>query len=144
MGAQPSRTAWEVAVRRAAHQAQDEPRVFEDPLALRITGGQWVRSRYAEDELARSVARRTRQYVVLGAGLDTFAYRNSHGGLRVFEIDHPATQEWKKQLLGRAEIPVFEGANFVPVDFEHDSLADCLRDAGFKPEATFFFMAGAI
>src|ERR1700739_4179663 len=139
MLAQPSRTAWAVALRRAAHQARDEPRVFEDPLALRITGGEWrprsgepetvsrmfrafmaARSRYAEDELARAVEAGTRQYVVLGAGLDTFAYRNPHAGLRVFEIDHPATQEWKKQLLGDAGIAVPETANFVPLDFERD------------------------
>jgi methyltransferase (TIGR00027 family) len=158
---QPSRTAWGVALRRAAHQIQDEPRVFEDPLALRITGGEWrpraeepesvsrgfrafmaVRSRYAEDELARAAKAGARQYVVLGAGLDTFACRNPYSGLRVFEVDHPATQGWKKQLLERAEISVPESAIFVPLDFERDSLADRLKEAGLTMEPTFFSWLG--
>jgi methyltransferase (TIGR00027 family) len=112
--AKPSRTAYRVAMRRAAHQLLDEPKVFDDPLALKILGPQAtesladgalrndplstglraflaVRSRYAEDELARAVASGVRQYVVLGAGLDTFAYRNPHAaaGLRVFEVTCP-------------------------------------------------------
>src|SRR5580693_4463037 len=104
----PSRTAQRVAVRRAAHQLLDRPVVFEDPWALRIIGPDAsaataakadhqvsssfrafmaVRSRYAEDELAEAVARGVRQYVVLGAGLDTFAWRNPWPHLHVFEVD---------------------------------------------------------
>src|ERR1700728_4612774 len=122
-----SRTAYRVAVRRAAHQLLDHPKVLDDPLALRIIGRKAaqelrsqpkerhlfarasrafmvVRSRYAEDELARAVSQGVSQYVVLGAGLDTFAYRNPHPGLRVFEIDHPATQAWKRGQLQAAAI----------------------------------------
>jgi methyltransferase (TIGR00027 family) len=122
----PSITALRVARRRAAHQLLDDPRVFDDPLALRIIGeaeaaglqasaGRQdgsplspllraffaVRSRYAEDQLALAVKRGVRQYVVLGAGLDTFAYRNPYptAALRVFEVDHPATQRWKRVQL---------------------------------------------
>ena len=114
-----SKTAQRVAIRRAAHQLLDEPRVLDDPLALRIIGFDAeralrsdpkehhafsrafrafmvARSRYAEDELTRAVGHGVSQYVVLGAGLDTFAYRNPHPGLRVFEVDHPATQAWKR------------------------------------------------
>ena len=95
LNAKPSRTAQRVATRRAAHQILDQPRVFDDPLAAAIAGEEAeppesvqqpfsrafraflaVRSRYAEDQLARAVERGVRQYVVLGAGLDTFAYRN--------------------------------------------------------------------
>ena len=88
-GSSPSRTAWRVATRRAAHQIPDVPPVFNDPLALQIVGGDIgretsgelriflaFRSRYAEDELAAAVSRGVTQYVPLGAGLDTFAYRN--------------------------------------------------------------------
>jgi methyltransferase (TIGR00027 family) len=58
-----------------------------------------VRSRFCEDELTKAVARGVGQYVLMGAGLDTFAYRNPHPGLRVFEVDHPATQRWNRSLL---------------------------------------------
>src|SRR5580693_1539028 len=140
-----SRTAQRVAIRRAAHQLLDQPRVLDDPLALRIIGADAAeelrsnpkehhafsrafrafmaaRSRYAEDELARAVAHGVRQYVVLGAGLDTFAYRNPYPGLRVFEVDHPATQAWKLEMLQKAGLGTAPGAVFVPVDFETDSL----------------------
>src|SRR5688500_9407088 len=109
---QPSRTAQLVAIRRAAHQILDRPRVFDDPLAVHVIGQESAhalltrqhqaeepkvslhlrafyvaRSRYAEDSLAIAVGRGVRQYVILGAGLDTFAYRNPYpeGALRVFE-----------------------------------------------------------
>src|SRR5512147_312025 len=111
-------TAQRVAMQRAAHQLLDDPKVFDDPVALRIIGKERAsalqadprhfettplssylrafvaaRSRYAEGELALGVQRGVRQYVILGAGLDTFAYRNpySRGLLHVFEVDHPAT-----------------------------------------------------
>jgi len=87
------------------------------------------RSRYTENRLAQSGLT---QYVILGAGLDTFAYRSELAKeLRVFEVDHPATQRWKRRQLAAARIP--ETATFVPVDFETDSLADHLVEAGFDP-----------
>ena len=115
-----SRTALRVALRRAAHQVLDRPLILDDPFAIRIIGAEEasklphdskledaaargmrafmaVRSRFAEDELAKAIASGTNQYVVLGAGLDTFACRNPHVGLRVFEVDHPATQQWKRE-----------------------------------------------
>jgi methyltransferase (TIGR00027 family) len=163
---QPSRTAQLVAIRRAAHQLLDKPKVFDDPLALRIIGqesalalhaGQHqsedprvslylrafyvARSRYAEEELALAVGRGVRQYVILGAGLDTFAYRNLHpeGSLRVFEIDHPATQAWKRARLDEAGIQLPANLTFAPVDFEEQSLADGLQDAGYDPSLSAFF-----
>ena len=157
-----SRTARRVAIRRAAHQLLDEPRVLDDPLALRIIGSDAenalrsdpkedhafsrafrafmaARSRYAEDELARAVAHGMTQYVVLGAGLDTFAYRNPHPGLRVFEVDHPATQSWKRELLQAAGITIPPSLTFVPIDFEQETLADGLEDCGFDASAAAFF-----
>ncbi len=157
-----SRTARRVAIRRAAHQLLDQPRVLDDPLALRIIGSEAenalrsdpkedhafsrafrafmaARSRYAEDELAHAVANGVTQYVVLGAGLDTFAYRNPHPGLRVFEVDHPATQTWKREQLTVASIPVPPSLTFVPIDFEQQTLADGLEHSGFDASAAAFF-----
>ncbi len=158
--AKPSRTAQRVAMRRAAHQLLDEPRVFDDPLAVAIADGESeppsdanqpysralraflvVRSRYAEDQLARAVGRGVRQYVVLGAGLDTFAYRNpfQSAGLHVFEVDHPATQEWKRARLGEAYIPIPREMTFAAVDFERQSLEEGLIAAGFDQRQPAFF-----
>jgi methyltransferase (TIGR00027 family) len=162
-----SRTAQRVAIRRAAHQLLDEPKVLDDPLALRIIGSEAAaalrsdpkehhafsrafrafmaaRSRFAEDELTRAVEsgvpqQRVTQYVILGAGLDTFAYRNPHPGLRVFEIDHPATQAWKREQLQEAGIPIPPSLTFVPVDFEHQTLADALASSGLNTSAPAFF-----
>ena len=157
-----SRTAHRVATRRAAHQLLDEPKVLDDPLALRIIGAEAAdelrsnpkenhafsrafrafmaaRSRYAEDELAHAAAQGVDQYVVLGAGLDTFAYRNSYPGLRVFEVDHPATQDWKRERLQAAHISIPPSLNFVPIDFEHQTLATGLRQSGLDTKAAAFF-----
>ena len=162
--ARPSRTAYMVAMRRAAHQIFDNPKVLDDPFALPILGpgaeqrlrseprflnrfGRAVRasmaarSRYAEDQLARAVERGTRQYVILGAGLDTFAYRNPHPepDLRVFEVDYPATQEWKRERLAAAGIAIPASVTFAPVNFEHQTLAEGLREAGFDMAKPAFF-----
>jgi methyltransferase (TIGR00027 family) len=85
-----------------------------------------------------------RQYVVLGAGLDTFGYRNPHSGLRVFEVDHPATQAWKRKRLETAGIPIPATVTFAPVDFEHQTLSDGLARAGLHQEATFFSWLGVV
>jgi methyltransferase (TIGR00027 family) len=157
-----SRTARRVAIRRAAHQLLDQPRVLDDPLALRIIGSEAeealrsnpkenhafsrafrafmaARSRYAEDELARAAGHGVRQYVVLGAGLDTLAYRNPHPSLRVFEVDHPDTQAWKREQLRAAGIAVPASLTFVPIDFERQTLADGLELAGLDTSAPAFF-----
>jgi methyltransferase (TIGR00027 family) len=97
------------------------------------------RSRYAEDLLAQAVGSGTRQYVVLGAGLDTFAHRNPHDGLRVFEVDHPATQQWKRELVGAAGLAAGSGVKYVPVDFERRSLAEELAAGGLDLDAPCFF-----
>jgi methyltransferase (TIGR00027 family) len=76
---------------------------------------------------------------MLGAGLDTFAHRNPHPNLRVFEVDHPATQQWKRELLLAAQLPTPANLTYTPVDFERQSLADQLPAAGFDPAAPSFF-----
>jgi methyltransferase (TIGR00027 family) len=150
----PSRTAERVALRRAAHQILDRPKVFNDPLAVAIAGASEfppetpldrllrafmaARSRYAEDQLALAAERGVRQYVVLGAGLDTYAYRSAPG-IRVFEVDHPATQAWKRSRLQDAGIAIPDSMTFVAVDFERHSLADELSRAGFKMDQPAFF-----
>jgi methyltransferase (TIGR00027 family) len=98
-----------------------------------------VRSRYVEDQLAKSVARGVSQYVVLGAGLDTFAYRNPFPSLHVFEVDFPATQQWKRQMLAEAQIALPASLTFVPLDFEHHTLAEELPNAGLNLQAPAFF-----
>jgi methyltransferase (TIGR00027 family) len=166
----PSATAQRVALRRAAHQLLDKPKVFDDPVALRIVGGERAaalqadphrseatplspylrafmaaRSRYAEDELVLGVRRGIRQYVILGAGLDTFAYRNPYpeGTLHVFEVDHPATQAWKRARLEEVGIDLPPDLTFAAVDFETQTLADGLLKAGYDPcQCTFFSWLG--
>jgi methyltransferase (TIGR00027 family) len=159
---QPSRTAFGAAAHRAAHQLIEGGRIFADPLATAILGvpadkltGPGVhepvvrglrhfiaaRSRFAEDSLAAAVARGVRQYVLLGAGLDTFAHRNpfDDAGLRVFEVDYPATQAWKRQRLAGAGLASPASLTFAPVDFERETLAEGLAAAGFDADAPAVF-----
>jgi methyltransferase (TIGR00027 family) len=168
----PSSTANRVAMRRAAHQILDaDPKVLDDPIALKILSPQSrarvaeepplvpaiagkymrafmvARSRFAEDELARAISCGAAQYVILGAGLDTFAYRNPYpeSQLRVFEVDFPATQDWKRDRLAAAGISIPPSLTFAPIDFEKQTLADGLAAAGFDPaKITFFSWLGVI
>jgi methyltransferase (TIGR00027 family) len=166
----PSRTALRVAIRRAAHQLTDKPPVLHDPIAARLLTPETVgpsyardmeramhpvgrdfrcmmaaRSRYAEDQLAASVAAGVRQYVVLGAGLDTFAYRNPFPELKVFEVDFPATQEWKRWVLQTTGVAVPENLTFAAVDFEHQTLAEGLKAAGVDfGQPAFFSWLGVV
>jgi methyltransferase (TIGR00027 family) len=160
----PSRTAFGVAFRRATHQLHDSPPlILNDPVAVAILGPRTLpdlhaakkdldqpvnialraflvaRSRYAEDCVAQAVATGVRQYVLLGAGLDTFAHRNPHPGLRVFEVDHPATQAWKRELVAAAQLPPQPSLTYAPCDFESQSLPAELAAAGFDLAAPAFF-----
>ena len=152
---------------RAAHQLLEHGRIFSDPLALRILGEDAdsfareaeenpsarrmrifiaVRTRFAEDALAAAVERGVRQLMVLGAGLDTYAWR---GGMRervrVFEVDHPATQVWKRQRLAEAALALPSCLTFAPIDFERETLAAGLAAVGFDPaEQTFFTWLGVV
>ncbi|RMI33406.1 class I SAM-dependent methyltransferase [Nocardia stercoris] len=164
----PSRTALVTAYARAYHQVADRPLIFTDPLAARALGvtadglteslGRATepgtaldrprrlffaaRSRFAEDRVAVTGAR---QVVILGAGLDTFAYRNPNPDLRVFEVDHPDTQDWKRRLVTAAGLDHPAGLTFVPVDFETDTLATRLAAAGFsRTEPAVFVWLGVV
>jgi methyltransferase (TIGR00027 family) len=163
----PSRTAWAAAAHRAAHQVLEKGRIFADPLAMRILGvdaetvareaegrpaGRRMRifiatrTRFAEDALAAAVGQGVRQVVVLGAGLDTYAYRSTlRDRLRIFEVDHPTTQAWKRQRLEDAAIPIPSSLTFAPVDFERQTLAEGLAAADFDPaQQTFFTWLGVV
>lgn len=153
--AQRSRTVEIPAIMRALHQTiDDDPKILTDPIAPRLIaadddlrwlapllnhpfakqwrGGFSLRARYAEDCLADGVERGVRQYVVLGAGLDTFAYRQPpwSSSLRIFEVDHPITQQWKCDRLRAADIATPPNLTFVPIDFERASIPKTLRAAG--------------
>jgi methyltransferase (TIGR00027 family) len=169
----PSATALRVALRRAAHQLYDaHPLVLDDPIAIPILGPYAAelertpglnpalkprpysislraflvaRSRYAEDLLAQAVASGITQYVLLGAGLDTFAHRNLHPHLRVFEVDHPSTQQWKRELLAAGSLRTPTNLTYVPVNFETQSLPRQLATVGHNPcLPTFFAWLGVV
>jgi methyltransferase (TIGR00027 family) len=164
---QPSRTALAAAVHRAAHQVLEQARLFYDPLALRILGPDAMalvreaaedpsrrrmrvfialRTHFAEEALAQAVGHGVRQLVVLGAGLDTYAFRSPfQKRLRIFEVDHPATQAWKRERLADASIAVPEWLTFAPIDFEQETLAGGLASAGFDPaQQTYFTWLGVV
>ena len=164
---QPSLTARSAAAHRAAHQLLEHGRIFKDPLAVPILGEDpdtimreaeespsrrrmrlfiAVRTRFAEDSLAAAVERGVRQLVVLGAGLDTYAYRSPFGDrLRIFEVDHPSTQHWKRNRLKDAAIQIPSWLTFAPVDFETQTLSAGLTSAGFDPaRQTFFTWMGVV
>ncbi|MBN1174572.1 MAG: class I SAM-dependent methyltransferase [Micromonosporaceae bacterium] len=152
-----SQTALIAAAARAAHLIVDgKPVIFADPLAEALLGSEAeellgyhraygeepilasvrtqmiCRSRFTEDRVAAGVAGGLDQYVILGAGLDSFAYRSALAGrLRIFEVDQPATQQWKRERLARAGIAEPEWVTFVPLDLETDALVEQLRRGGF-------------
>jgi len=159
---EPSRTALMIARQRAAHQVLDHGSILDDPLAMRILcedeedvlqfanahplasiGRLFTaaRSRIAEDALSGAVERGIRQIVILGAGLDTYALRSPHGArhIRIYEVDHPATHAWKRQLLAQAKLALPSWLHFVAVDFEQDDLGETLGGAGFQHNAPAFF-----
>lgn len=159
---QPSRTAFVAAAYRATHQVIDGGRLFTDPLAVRVLGVdaetlreraqtspdarrmRWfiaARTRFAEDALRAAVERGTTQLVILGAGLDTYAYRGElRERLRIFEVDHPATQQWKRERLSASGIEIPPMLTYAPVDFERETLEAGLANARFDAQAPTFFM----
>jgi methyltransferase (TIGR00027 family) len=159
---EPSRTALMIAIQRAAHQVLDHGSILYDPFALKILREDErevlqfankhplasigrlftaARSRIAEDALSRAVERGVRQIVILGAGLDTLALRSPHGvrQVRIYEVDHPATQAWKHQRLAEAQIVLPPWLILVPVDFEQDDVGEKLVAAGFQQNSPAFF-----
>jgi methyltransferase (TIGR00027 family) len=161
-----SSTAMRVAELRAAHQLIDgEPKIFSDPIVIRLLDAEvleqiqsntvllnapWLagmrshvllRSRYTEDRLAEVVSSGVDQFVILGAGYDTFAYRQPEWAsrLRIFEVDHPASQRAKQERLAAKGIAIPPNVEFVPIDFEHVSLQDGLSASSLNSSRPAFF-----
>lgn len=163
----PSQTAQFAAAHRAYHLLHDRPAILEDnaagwllgpPLSaiLRVAPLRWlfwrpllakvrpisvfvvVRSRYTEDTLEHSIRDGCRQYVILGAGLDSWALRHNEPGVTVFELDHPATQQWKEARIRSRLGALPSHLVLIPVDFERESIADVLPSRGFDPRASAF------
>jgi methyltransferase (TIGR00027 family) len=165
-----SNTALGTLFMRGVHQLLDaRPLILDDPTALTLLGEDAVRriqdsrdhhqtlaaralrthvvlrSRYTEDRLAEAVGRKITQYVILGAGFDTFAYRQPvwSKALKIFEVDQPATQVQKKLRLERANIALPPNLRFAGIDFEHESLHDGLLKNGVSlTEPSFFSWLG--
>ena len=163
----PSETALAVAAFRAAHRLDHEPVVFDDPLAAQLTSQEWRerletgavaamidergmlriqgqlvgRARYLDDQLEAAVADGIGQYVLLGAGLDSFAWRRPELAkqLRVIELDHPSTQGYKRTRLAELGLEIPEGVELVPVDFENTSVGEALACSSLDPGARAFF-----
>ncbi|WP_433711023.1 class I SAM-dependent methyltransferase [Nocardia sp. CA-084685] len=153
----PESTAERVALWRALHVEIDPaPHVLEDEIGLRLIDPDagWraradmdpettslsracvvARARFVEDLVVEQAARGVDQYVILGAGLDTFAQRRSEiaSGLTVFEVDQPGPQAWKRQRLDELGFGIPQWLRLVPVDFEAESWWDRLISAGFDP-----------
>ncbi len=169
-GHSPSQTARSVAVLRAAHQLLDSaPPVLDDPIILQLIGTEGarsiiddaaayqtpinrglrahivLRSRFAEDRLAAAVQRGVRQCVILGAGFDTFAYRQPEWAhaLRIIEVDMPAIQTLKRERFAARGIVTPANVNYASVDFERESLRDGLvRNGVSVVKPTFFSWLG--
>jgi len=167
-----SGTAAGVALLRVLHQKVDgEPRILDDPISERLLdprGVMWamtrldqfqtpwsrglrthvvVRSRFSEDALSEAVKSGLHQVVILGAGLDTFAYRQPAWArdVSIFEVDHPASQEDKRRRLSAGGVEVPWNVVYCPVDFEKESLREGLTRAGVDfAQATFFSCLGVV
>lgn len=170
IGREASRTALATAYMRAAHQVLDsKPLLLEDAFAIRLLGKDAaqniseaverfqtpvaralrshivLRSRYAEDQLLAAVQRGISQYVIVGAGLDTFSIRQPSwaNDLIVVEVDHPGTQALKRSRIADAGLTVPENVKFVEIDFEGETLEEGLRRNGISTiEKTFFSWLG--
>ena len=116
-------------------------RTTAETFMKRIDGSVCMRSRVVEEELARVKKNGIEQLVVLGAGLDSTAYRRTDltEGLQVFEVDHPSTQAWKRERLEAAKIGIPDNLTFVSFDFEHQTLEQALKAGGVRFDVPTFF-----
>ena len=167
-----SSTADTVAAVRALHQ-REPVRIFEDPYACQLCGWFWrlvlrirplewglrvmtkpmaptamcvvMRARYAEQTLEQAVDDGITQYVIIGAGMDSFAFRRPDlmERIDVFEIDHPVTQRKKLERIGQAGLTIPSRMHVVPADLENVSALDALAGSGFEvSRPTFLTLLG--
>lgn len=157
----PSQTAYAVARMRAGHQVLDGGQILSDPYACLILGEKpedlaaslalepdstisrtymATRSRIGEDWLHAAYRRGVRQAVILGAGFDTFGLRNPYPDLAVFEVDHPSTQNWKRQRLAESGVKIPELLAFVPADLSANDLLAAFKGSAFKADEPAFFL----
>lgn len=165
-----SRTAVIVAVVRALHTAFERPIVFDDPYAIDLAGPLWrivakskicywigtriiykgldpirrqiiARARYCEDKLEKAAADGIHQYVIIGAGFDSFALRRKDltKTLAVFELDHPASQQSKRNRLKQLRVTLAEKHEFVEIDFENEGFCEALARSSYHPQIPAFF-----
>lgn len=121
----------------AQHTTTEFAQCFLRSLRAEVT---W-RNRYAEDELAKALQYGVKQYVILGAGLDSFAYRSRELArvMQVFEVDLPAMQRWKQERLHSSGVEIPPNVTFVPLDFEQQTLREVLQASGYRLEDPSFF-----
>ncbi len=155
---------------RAAHKLYNRPLIFDDPLAIHLTSTSWriiaknrllywlvvkqllapllpihgevlARSRYTEACLEEEIGNGLNQYVLLGAGLDSFALRRRDltDILTVYELDHPTTQQIKQKRLARVTTNLPAALNFIPIDFEKETIASALSGSLFSQDRPAFF-----
>jgi len=124
----------------------DNTEWWHDPKAIRLRAHAVCRSRFVEDCL--NTDNNIRQFVILGAGLDSFAYRQPTGpnNLTIFEVDHPASQNWKKRRLKELGVSIPYNVHYIPADFEHQQLNDVLAKASLfnRHVPTLFSFLGVI
>jgi len=165
-----SRTALATAYLRAAHQILDaKPLILDDPVAVGLLGEGAeqrirqaaeryrtpealalrshvvLRSRFAEDRLSTAVQRGVSQYVIVGAGFDTFALRQPQWAhpLKIIEVDHPGSQAAKRSRIAEAGMQIPENVVYADIDFEQESLRDgLLRNGVSITKPTFFSWLG--
>jgi len=161
---QPSRTLLRAAIRRAAHQLLDNPLILNDPVVVGLVPEAYdpaivdtlddpgapepklfraliaMRSRFAEDRLAQAAARGVRQYVMVGAGLDTFPWRQLEfaRSMQVFAADHPASLAWTQERLRERGLGKPVNLTYVPVDLEERRLSEQLAACGFEATTASF------
>lgn len=173
---QRSKTAEATAAVRARHLLYEKPVIFEDPFAIHLTSRVWrticksrildwiicrkilgnlgpiqaqilARSRYAEDQLEKAMAVGIDQYVLLGAGLDSFVLRRRDLAttLRVYELDHPTSQQTKIHRLRQLRIDLPENLEFVAADLEEESVAEALaRSTYIRRRPAFYSWLGTV
>jgi len=172
----PSRMAEAATAVRAAHHLHEQGAVFDDPYAINLTSIGWrfiaknkrvyhfiakkllkvlrpvhgqvlARSRFTEDRLMDAISAGITQYVILGAGFDSFALRRQDlsSSLKIFELDHPHTQQLKQNRLKALRITPPDTLTYLPIDFEQEHISQILKQSAFDhTQPTFFSWLGTV